>query len=273
MRGISRNSLAEATRRLDENVLASADAARNAVSLGGELFEVVALFDREHSLRRWLADQANPVEAKTGLIGQVLEGKASPSTVLVVNDVVSQPWSGARDMTDALERLAVYATVASVRGTQLDELEDELFRFQRIVVSEPELRAALTQEGVEASHRHSLVENLLSGKVNSATLALVSEAVVRPRGRTLEQALEYLGKVVADRAQRYIAVVRSAHPLSEDRLERLRSLLTRKYGREIHLNTEVDPQVVGGLSVRVGDEVIDGTIAGRIAAVQRRLAG
>lgn len=273
MRGISRNSLAEATRRLDENVLASADAAQHAVSLGGELFEVVALLDREHSLRRWLADQANPVEAKTGLIGQVLEGKVSPSTVIVVNDVVSQPWSGARDMTNALERLAVYATVASVEGTRLDELEDELFRFQRIVVSEPELRAALSQEGVDDSHRHSLVENLLSGKVNSATLILVAEAVTRPRGRTLEQALEYLGQVVAERAQRYIAVVRSAHPLSEAQLERLKSLLIRKYDRAIHLNTEVDPSIVGGLSVRVGDEVIDGTIAGRIAEVQRRLAG
>ena len=132
MRGISRNSLAEATRRLDDNVLASADAAKHAVSLGSELFEVVGLLDREHSLRRWLADQANPVEAKTGLIGQVLEGKVSPSTVIVANDVVSQPWSGARDMTNALERLAVYATVTSVEGTRLDELEDELFRFQRL---------------------------------------------------------------------------------------------------------------------------------------------
>ena len=273
MRGISRNSLAEATRRLDENVLASADAAQHAVSLGSELFEVVAVLDREHSLRRWLADQANPVEAKTGLVGQVLEGKVSPSTVIVVNDVVSQPWSGARDMTNALERLAVYSTVTSVEGTRLDELEDELFRFQRIVISEPELRVALTREGVEESHLFSLVENLLSGKVNSATLALVGQAVTRPRGRTLEQALEHLGQVVADRAQRYIAVVRSAHPLSEAQLERLRTLLNRKYDRAIHLNTEVDPDIVGGLSVRVGDEVIDGTIAGRIAEVQRRLAG
>lgn len=273
MRGISRNSLAEVTRRLDENVLASADAAQHAVSLGGELFEVVALLDREHSLRRWLSDQANPAEAKTGLIGQVLEGKASPSTVIVVSDVVSQPWSGARDMTDALERLAVYATVASVQGTRLDELEDELFRFQRIVVSEPELRAALTREGVATSHLYTLVENLLSGKVNSATLALVGEAVTRPRGRTLEQALEHFGQVVAERAQRYIAVVRSAHSLSEAQLERLQNLLTRKYDRDIHLNTEVDPSIVGGLSVQVGDEIIDGTIAGRIAEVQRRLAG
>ena len=273
MRGISRSSLAEVTRRLDSNVLASADAGQHAVSLGGELFEVVALLGREHSLRRWLADQANASEDKTGLAGQIFEGKVSPSTVIVVSDVVAQPWSTARDMLDALERMAVYATVASVEGSRLDELEDELFRFQRIVVSEPELRAALTREGVADSHLHSLVENLLSGKVNSATLALVGQAVTNPRGRTLEQALDNFGQLVAERAQRYIAVVRTAHSLSEAQQERLRTLLSRKYGREIHLNIEVAPEIVGGLSIQVGDEVIDGTIAGRIAEVQRRLAG
>ena len=273
MRGISRSSLAEVTRRLDTNVLASADAAQHALSLGGELFEVVTLLGGEHTLRRWLADQANSSEDKTALIGRILEGKVSPSTVIVVSDVVAQPWSTARDMQDALERMAVYATVASVEGGRLDELEDELFRFQRIVVAEPDLRAALTRDGVDHSHRRSLVENLLSGKVNAATSALVAQAVTNPRGRTLEQALDNFGQLVAERAQRYIAVVRTAHALSEDWQERLRALLSRKYGRDIHLNIEVAPEILGGLSIQVGDEVIDGTIAGRIAEVQRRLAG
>ncbi|MBQ1081705.1 MULTISPECIES: F0F1 ATP synthase subunit delta [unclassified Nocardiopsis] len=272
MRGISRNSLAEAIRRLDENVLASAGAG-NAVSLGGELFEVVALVSGEHSLRRWLADQANDPEKKTALIGQILEGKVSPSTVIVVSDVVSQPWSTGRDMLDALERTAVYATVASVEGTRLDELEDELFRFQRIVVAEPALRSALTREGVADAHLNALIENLLSGKVSAATLALVSQAVTHPRGRTLEQALDNFGQLVAERAKRFIAVVRTAHALTETQQTRLRTLLSRKYGREIHLNIEVAPEILGGLSIQVGDEVIDGTIAGRIAEVQRRLAG
>ncbi|MFI6577219.1 F0F1 ATP synthase subunit delta [Nocardiopsis sp. NPDC050513] len=273
MRGISRTSLAEVTRRLDENVLASAEAGQFAVSLGGELFEVVALLSGQHSLRRWLADQSNPAEAKTALAGQLLETKVSPSTLIVVGDVVQQDWSSAADMVEAVERMGVYATVASVEGTRLDELEDELFRFQRIVVAQPELRAALTRDGVAAGTLRSLVESLLADKVNAATLALVSEAVVRPRGRTLEQALEHFGHLVAERAQRYIAVVRAAHALSEAQQERLRAVLTRRYGRDIHLNIEIVPEALGGLSIQVGDEVIDDTIAGRIAEVQRRLAG
>ncbi|MFL1376440.1 MULTISPECIES: F0F1 ATP synthase subunit delta [unclassified Nocardiopsis] len=273
MRGISRTSLTEVTRRLDENVLASAGAT-GGVALGGELFQVVALLTDEHSLRRWLADQANPAEAKTALIGQLLESKVSPSAVLVAGDVVSAKWSSARDLVDAVERMAVYATISSLRSAAaLDGLEDELFRFERIVASQPQLRDALTRDGVGPEHKLSLVEGLISGKVDPATLTLVGEAVTRPRGRTLEQALDNYGQIVAERAKRYVAVVRSAVALSEDQQSRLGAALTRVYGRDIHLNTEVAPEIVGGLSIQVGDEVIDGTIAGRIAEAQRRLAG
>ncbi|MFD6951999.1 F0F1 ATP synthase subunit delta [Nocardiopsis sp. TSRI0078] len=274
MRGVSRTSLIEVTRRLDENVLASAGTAQSGASLGKELFEVLALLGSEHSLRRWLADQANPVESKTTLVGELLENRVSPSAVMVAGDVVSAKWSTARDLMDALERMAVYATVAPLQSASgLGELEDELFRFQRIVASQPDLREALTRDGAAPELRLSLVESLLSDKVNPATLTLVGQAVTRPRGRTLEQALENFGQIVAERAKRYVAVVRSAVALSENQQSRLGAALSRAYGRDIHLNIEVAPEVVGGLSIQVGDEVIDGTIAGRIAEVQRRLAG
>lgn len=269
MRGVSRTSLGETTERLD-TVLASA----NAAVLGHELFEVVALLTEQHSLRRWLADQANAVDSKSGLVGDLLESKVSPATVIVVSDVVRAKWSRPRDLVDAVERMAVYATVASVEGEQrLDDLEDELFRFGRIVAAEPRLRSALTDESVGVEHKRTLVENLLSGKANAATLALVTEAVTRPRGRTLEQGLEHYSQLVAERAQRYIAVVRTAAALSDAQQERLQASLTRTYGRTIHLNIEVVPELLGGMSVRVGDEVIDGTVVGRIAEVRRRLAG
>ncbi|WP_046470130.1 F0F1 ATP synthase subunit delta [Allosalinactinospora lopnorensis] len=269
MRGISRTSLDEVTRRFDA-ILPSA----NAVTLGHELFEVVTLLEEQHSLRRWLADPANEAEKKSALIGELLETKVSPSTVLVVSDIVQARWSRARDLVDTAERMAVYATVAGVENEErLNELEDELFRFGRIVAAEPDLRSALTAEGVDAQHKRTLVENLLSGKVDPATLRLVTEAVTRSRGRRLEQGLDYYGHLVAERAQRYIAVVRTAVPLSEDQQAQLQGVLTRVYGRTIHLNIEIAPEIVGGLSIRVGDEVIDGTVAGRLAEVRRRLAG
>ncbi|GAB3208406.1 F0F1 ATP synthase subunit delta [Marinactinospora thermotolerans] len=269
MRGASRVSLEEVTRRL-EAVLSSSDPA----ALGRELFEVVSLLEREHSLRRWLADPANASESKSGLIGRLLENKVSPTTVIVVSDIVQARWSKARDMVEATERAAVFATAAGAEGTQrLGELEDELFRFGRIVEAQPELRSALTREGVADEHKRTLVADLLSGKAAPATITLVTQAVIRPRGRTLEQAIDHFGQLVAERAKRYVAVVRTAVPLSQAQQDRLQDVLTRLYGRAIHLNIDIDPQIVGGLSIRVGDEVIDGTVAGRLAEVRRRLAG
>ncbi|MFD0772776.1 F0F1 ATP synthase subunit delta [Streptomonospora algeriensis] len=269
MRGISRTSLEEVTQRLG-TVLESADTA----ALGRELFEVVALLEREHTLRRWLADRANPAEAKSGLIGELLESQASPSTVMVVGDVVQARWSRQRDLVDAVERAAVFATIARAETEQrLTDLEDELFRFSRLLSGQPELRAALTDDSVPDVRKSAVVEELLADKADPATTSLVTQAVTHPRGRRLEDGLEYFGRLVAERAQRYVALVRTAVALSEDRQERLRTVLARIYGRPIHLNIDVDPSIMGGMSVRVGNEVIDGTVAGRLNDVRRRLAG
>lgn len=269
MRGISRASLEAVTERLG-TVLESADTA----ALGRELFEVVGLLGQEHTLRRWLADPANPAEAKSGLVGELLESKVSPSTVMVVGDVVQAHWSRQRDLVDAIERAAVFATIAAAETEQrLGELEDELFRFGRLLAGETELRAALTDDAVPAERKAGLVTELLADKADRATTTLVSQVVTHPRGRTLEIGLEYYGQLVAERAQRYVALVRTAVALSEGQQERLRASLARAYGRPIHLNIDVDPSIMGGLSIRVGDEVIDGTIAGRLNEVRRRLAG
>lgn len=269
MRGTSRASLAEVTRSLD-SVLETADSD----TLGSELFQVVRLLEREHGLRRFLADQAARPERKTGVVGRLLEAQVSPATILVVNAVVEAAWSSARDLVDAVERMAVFATVATVADSgRIDELEDEIFRFGRIVAAQPELRQALTKPGVAEQYKQTLVEDLLRGKASPASLRLITEVVLFPRGRTLEQGLDTYGRLVAERAKRFIAVVRVAVPLTEEQQSRLQRLLSTRYGRTIHLNVEIVPEVMGGMSIRVGDEVIDGTIAGRIAEVRRRLAG
>lgn len=269
MFGASRESLVEVTRHLD-TVLESADAG----TLARELFAVMHLLDREHALRRLLADSAAADDRKTGLVGELLESQASPATILVINEIAKAEWSKARDMTDAVERLAVFAGVAVAGASgQIEELEDDLFRFDRIVAAQPDLRSALTQLEVPEAHRRALVADLLQDKGTPASSLLISEVVADPRGRTLEQGLEAYRLLVAERAQRYVAVVRTATELSEEQQTRLQRLLSARYGREMHLDIEIAPEVVGGLSIRVGDEVMDGTIAGRIAEVRRRLTG
>ncbi|KNE79219.1 MULTISPECIES: F0F1 ATP synthase subunit delta [Streptomyces] len=271
MNGASREALAAARERLDaltDNT--SVDAAK----LAEELAAVTGLLDREVSLRRVLTDPAQAGEAKAELAGRLLAGQVGGETADLVTGMVRSRWSRSRDLVDAIEELASTAElIAAQRSGALDDVEDELFRFGRIVASSPELRAALAERGTEAAAKAELLRRLLGGRANPVTERLVTRLVTRPRGRSLDGGLDALSKLAADRRDRLVAVVTSAVPLSDEQKRRLGDGLARLYGRQMHLNLDVDPGVLGGIQVRIGDEVINGTIADRLDEVSRRMAG
>ncbi|MFC4057429.1 F0F1 ATP synthase subunit delta [Planomonospora corallina] len=269
MRGLSRTALAEVEERFNA-VAGSADLG----ALADELFAVADLLDREHGLRRTLSDAARPVEQKAQIIRVLLEGKVGAAALETAVAAVSAKWARPGDLADALERLGVVAASAEAEAQgRLDDVEDELFRFGRIVASNLDLRRALADQAVPAEARRGLLDSLLGGRAAPSTVRLVAQIVAHPRGRSLEGGLEEFGRLVAAQRQRLVAVVRSAVAFSEEQKRRLASWLRASYGRDVHLNVEVDPQVVGGFSVRIGDDLIDTTIAGRIEEVRRRLAG
>ncbi|WHM36581.1 F0F1 ATP synthase subunit delta [Streptomyces sp. BPTC-684] len=271
MNGASREALAAARERLDalmDNT--SVDAAK----LAGELAAVTALLDREVSLRRVLTDPSQAGEAKAELAGRLLGGQVGGETADLVSGMVRSRWSQSRDLVDALEELASTADLtAAQKAGALDDVEDELFRFGRIVTSSTDLRSALTNRAATESAKGELLSGLLGGKANAVTERLVTRLVTKPRGRSLEAGLESLSKLAAERRDRMVAVVTSAVPLTDVQKQRLGAALAKVYGRQMHLNLDVDPTVLGGISVRVGDEVIDGTIAQRLDEASRRLAG
>jgi F-type H+-transporting ATPase subunit delta len=267
MRGASRASLAEAKERL-EAALSAGDPA----TLGDELFAVVYLLGREHALRRALSDPAQPPQQRAQLAAAVLEGRVSPATRDFVAEVVQLRWGSSVDLVNAIQELAVIAEAASAEAAgQLDDLEDELFRFGRIVEAYPDLRRVLVDPRLPAEPKANLVKALLEGKTTPPALRLIIEAVARPRGRTLERELDTFGRIVAGRRSRVIALVRTAVGLSEEQKTRLAAMLSAQYDRDVHLNIEVDPTVLGGMSIKIGDEEIDGTIARRLAEIRRRI--
>ncbi|MGR6923309.1 F0F1 ATP synthase subunit delta [[Actinomadura] parvosata] len=269
MRGLSRTSLAGVEERFNA-VAGSADLG----SLSDELFAVADLLDREHGLRRALSDPARAAEQKAGVVRSLLDGKVSAAALATAEAAVSARWSRAGDLADVLERLGVVAAAAEAESqNRLDEVEDELFRFGRIVAANPELRRALADAAAPEEGKRELLRNLLEGKVAPSSLRLITQLVVHPRGRSLESGLEEVGHLVAQQRQRLVAVVRSAVELTAAQKERLAAWLRTSYGRDVHLNVEVDKRVLGGFSVRIGDEIIDTTIVGRIEEVRRRLAG
>lgn len=271
MNGASREALAAARERLDtltDNT--SVDAAKLAEDLAG----VTALLHREVSLRRVLTDPAQAGEARAELAGRLLSGQVGGEAVDLVSGMVRSRWSRSRDLVDSVEELANTADLsAAQRSGELDDVEDEVFRFGRIVASDPGLRSALTDRSASAAAKRELLHRLLGGKARSATERVITRLVTQPRGRSLEEGLESLSQLAAERRERMVAVVTSAVPLSDQQKQRLGAALTKIYGRPMHLNLDVDPTVLGGIAVRVGGELIDGTIAERLDEATRRMAG
>ncbi|MGH4033777.1 F0F1 ATP synthase subunit delta [Actinomycetota bacterium Odt1-20B] len=269
--GASREALAAARERLDA---LTDNTSVDARKLGDELAAVTALLDREVSLRRVLTDPAQAGEAKAELAGRLLSDKVGGETADLVSGMVRSRWSRSRDLVDSLEELANVADLtAAQKAGSLDDVEDEIFRFGRIVSSSTELRAALTDRAATGAAKGELLRSLLGGRADEVTERLVSRLVTVPRGRSLEGGLESLSKLAADRRDRMVAVVTSAVPLSDQQKQRLGAVLAKVYGRQMHLNLDVDPEVLGGITVQVGDEVINGSIADRIEDAHRRMAG
>jgi F-type H+-transporting ATPase subunit delta len=271
MRGVSRASFAALTDRLADEGITSAAVA---TTLGQELFAVVGVLDTEHGLRRALADPGKPAAEKGAITGALLRGKVARRTEDLVVAAAESHWASPGDLVDGLEQLAVEAMVFAAQADDgLDDLEDELFRFSRVVSAHPELRAALADPGAPAEPKRELLGTLLDGKVTQVALALINQMVAHPRGRALTLALDLCATIAARRREQLIAVVRSAIELSASQRGRLAEALAGAYGHKVHLNVVLDPSVLGGISVQIGDELIDGTAVTRLAEVRRKLAG
>lgn len=270
MRGASRASFAALTERLAAEDISSAAVA---TGLGDELFAVVGLLDTEHGLRRALSDPGKPAAEKAAVTSALLHGKISGRTESLVVAAAESRWATSGNMVDAIEQLAVEAMVLAAEAENgLDDLEDGLFRFGRVVSGQPELRAALASTSLPVERKENLLAALLRGKVTAVSLRLITQMVVHPRGRGLTGALDMCAGLAARRRQQLIAVVRSAVELSATQRRRLADSLAASYGHPVHLNVVIDPSVVGGISVQIGDELIDGTAASRLSAVRRKLA-
>jgi F-type H+-transporting ATPase subunit delta len=265
MRGASKESLARA-----QEALAGVTVTEG---LGTELFSIAKLLDGNGSLRRALTDPARPVRARTGLVQQLFGGKISAQASEILTAAVSGRWVSSRDLGNALDELSVMADIAYADSQgKLDEVEDELFRLDRVIAAERALSDKLSDRNIPVAARQELIHGLLRDKADTVTVRL-AERAVDGRGRHFAASMRAYQVVAAARRNASIATVRVAVDLTEGERQRLADSLGRQYGRQIQLNVIVDPKVVGGVRVDIGDEVIDGTIAARLDEAQRRIAG
>jgi F-type H+-transporting ATPase subunit delta len=269
MRGASRASYAGLRAQLNAVAVGPATSEQ----IGDQLFAVVRLLDSEHGLRRALADSGKPSAEKADVSRRLLHGRVSEATEGLVADAAAAHWATPGDFADALEQLALEAlTMAAQYAGSLDDLEDDLFRFSRVVSGQTRLRSVLVGP-TTADAKASLLASLLASKVSGPSLSLITQVLTHPRGRSPQAVLDLAAGIAAQRREQLIAVVRVATELSAAQRRRLFDTLTAAYGQGIHLNVVHDPAVIGGISVQIGDELIDGTAASRLAEVRRKLAG
>lgn len=266
----SRDALAALTGQLNAYV---ADAStRELTATADELFAATRFLDGERAVQRLLADSSSPEEGRAELVRRLFGGQLSQPAVGLLAELARKRWSKSRDVVTAAESLARQATLAvAERNGSLDDVEDQLFRFGRLLGREPELAGLLSDTAKPVEGRVGLLDDVLGNRAYPATATLLREAVRLPRGRHLDQVSEELAELAAARRDRSVAKVRTPVALTPAQESTLADTLGRIYGHTISLQVELDPDLLGGLVVQVGGEVIDGSVAGRLAAARRSL--
>jgi len=269
--GASRQSLIAARKSLDE--LLKGLSAADASALSAHLFAVVTTLDSSTPLRRALTDNSRDANSKAELAKELFGKSTSDLAIKLLINLTALRWSSPSNLGDVIEQLAVEAEASVAnQNNELDRLEEEIFQFSRIVASDLELRQILNSPKYSGEGKRVLVAKLLASKVSPSTSRLLAALVSGMRGRSIEKTIAFYASAAAARKMRVIAHVKSAVELSQAQKDKLASSLSGKIGQPVRLNVELDPKVLGGLSIRFADELIDATIVNRLADAGRALA-
>ena len=236
---------------------------------GEQLLAAALVVDDSPALRSALADDTAPLESRASIVKAVF-GSYTPAAKAVLESLAGQRWSTEDDLVAGIERLGIRALAASAPKTV--SIDDELFAFSTAVASDPELELALGSRLGPAAGKIALVEKLLGSKASKQTVAILSALLARPSGRRIAGLIRYATTIVAEQSSQAIATVTVAAPLTAAQNQRLAKALSAKHGSTIRVNEIVDPSILGGMRVQIGDEVTDGSIANRLADLRPRLA-
>ena len=269
MLGSSREALSVCTEYLNQN---RSNSEFNGVA--EQLFSVADLINTESVLRSALADSGQLTAVRENLAQDIFANKVSPLALGVITTAVVQRWSEDMDLVYAFEELAEQAvlTIAQNDGT-LDSTEEEIFLFGRAVDSSADLQMALTNPASSPEAKAAIVRDLLSGRSTTAATTLLEYSISHLHGRRIDAVVNHLVDMAAKQRDRVVAKVRVAAPLTSEQSEKLASILSSMKGRTVRLNVAIDPAVLGGVHIEIGEEVIDGTVASKLEQARRAVLG
>lgn len=174
-------------------------------------------------------------------------------------------------MADRIEAWAQALLEIAQAEDRLSEVEDELFRFARIVEGNDELRMALSNPGQPAERRAAIVDDLLENRSLQMTRAIAAFIVGAGRGHDLPAIVARFVELAAQSRQHEVAEVRSAVPLDDEQVQKLAQALGRATNKNIEVRVVVDPTLLGGIVATIGDTVIDGTVRHRLEQLKETL--
>ncbi len=242
-------------------------------TVADELAGFAGVLAGQPHLRRVLTETTIAADAKSALASRLLSGKVDARSLRAVTATLAQRWAGGLELVDALRRMSRTALfLQAERAGELDEVEDQLFRFGRILDANPDLAVILDDPATSPKGRAELVTRALADRAHPLTVRLLTSLARDPGGRAFSHGVGELVRQAAERRDKLVATVTSATALSAQQTSRLREALDRIYSRGVVVHVLVDPSLGGGLRVRVGDEVIDGSVSGRLEAIRQRLA-
>jgi F-type H+-transporting ATPase subunit delta len=274
MKGASRLSLVTARTNLDKIVSGLDSPALD--TLSADLFFKVRVLDSSIALRRAATDNSRDEASKVALGNQLFNSSTGKESKVLYSEMTSLRWSSPRDLGDVLEVLAIEVqSISAEKGGDNERLESEIFNFAQIVAANPQLRATFAERvtGPTAAPKSQIVKALLTGKAAQSTITLISFLVDHPRGRSVESGLAEYAEIISARKERMIAHVVSSTVLTDAQIQRLSKAISTMMGKQIRANISVDPSILGGLSIRIGDELLDGSLISRLAQADRLLAG
>ena len=268
--GSSRASVLTLRKSLAEVV--EKQSATDAAVFATNLFTILSVISTSIGVRRALTDNSRDASAKAELISNLFGKNISSPAQSLLALAASLRWSSPGEFADAIENLAVEAEAAAAdKNGELERLENQLFDFARVLRANPELRQALNTSADTDQGKISLLESVVKGKYVNSTLNLLRRVISLRRGRSIDSTLAAYSHYVSARKDRLVAHVKSAVELSDAQLTKLVAALSKQMGRDVHINVEIDPRVLGGISVRYADDVIDGTIVNRLTEAGRAL--
>lgn len=249
------------------------DTREDAWRIGNELFTITKVLDDSIQLERALTDPSRPVADKVAVLKELLGDNAHPMTMEIMTDLVSRRWSRARDIANAVEDFGVDAMMYYADATDATlQVSIELSELHSALLNLPVVRAKLYDYQATSEARVKLFREVFSGKtLNKVTMRLAEHATCNLRRRRYLETLQWLINKFSRHMGESMVTVTTATPLKKEQIKRLVEVYSAKVGRQVHINSVVDPTVLGGMRIQVGDEVTDNTVVAQLQNLHRKV--